>query len=65
MHGGLMYYIAYLLGDVEKGISLVNKDLRYNERRREVYELLNLPLDEPYYEFALRHGFDLGRFYWE
>ncbi|MDF2885246.1 MAG: hypothetical protein K0R54_5818 [Clostridiaceae bacterium] len=65
MHGGLMYYISYLLGDVEKGISLGNKDLRYNDRRREVYELLNLPLDEPYYEFALRHGFDLARFYWK
>jgi hypothetical protein len=64
-HSGLAHYIAYLLGDVEKGISLENEDLRYNERRKEVYELLNLPLDEPYYEFALRHGFDLARFYWK
>jgi hypothetical protein len=63
MHGCLMYYIAYLLGDVEKGISLTNKDLRHNEKRREVYELLNLHIDEPYYEFALRYSFDLARFF--
>lgn len=63
MHTGLADYIIYLLGDMEKGISLANQDLRYNERRREVYELLNLPLDEPYYKFALRHGLDLARFF--
>jgi hypothetical protein len=39
-------------------------DLRYGpQRRAAVYEQLQEDPTEPYYQMALRHGFDLARFY--
>ncbi|KAB8140677.1 hypothetical protein F8S13_23295 [Chloroflexia bacterium SDU3-3] len=42
---------------------LTNQDLRFNDRRSEVYQALGLSEDEPYYPFAASRGFDLARFY--
>jgi hypothetical protein len=39
-------------------------DLRYKpQRRAAIYEQLQEDPTEPYYQMALRHGFDLARFY--
>ena len=56
-------YVRYYQGDHQNGWSLAKCDLRFHERRREVYETLGLKENEPYYEFAQRYGFDLARFY--
>jgi hypothetical protein len=40
------------------------KDLRLEENDRNLfYEQINEKIDTPYYEMALKHGFDLRRFY--
>ena len=46
-----------------KAAQLTDRDLRFNERRTEVYEALGLAPEQPYYQFALQHGFDTARFY--
>ncbi|TCL39806.1 immunity protein 26 of polymorphic toxin system [Anaerospora hongkongensis] len=64
MLGGIgQEYVRYYQGDHQTGWSLAKCDLRFHERQREVYETLGLKENEPYYEFALRCGFDLARFY--
>lgn len=42
--------------------TLADRDLRFNDRRGEVYAALGLSEDEPYYTFAASRGFDLARF---
>ncbi len=50
-------------GRKRKAAQLADKDLRFNERRDEVYQALGLSPNQSYYEFAKAHGHDLARFY--
>jgi len=44
--------------------SLEKEDLRFAEKQRqEVYKQIGEDLNISYYELALKHGLDLGRFY--
>ena len=53
-----------LMPDKEITYFLDNDDLRLStEDRAEFYQQIGEDPDIPYYELALKHGFDLGRFY--
>ncbi|MGH9463763.1 MAG: Imm26 family immunity protein [Vicinamibacteria bacterium] len=43
--------------------SLAHSDLRFSEHRERIYQLAGADPREPYFEFALRRGFDIRRFY--
>ncbi len=52
------------LMDVERSVFLESRDLRFSpEKRKEVYKQIGEDMNESYYEIALKHGHDLGRFY--
>jgi Immunity protein 26 len=43
--------------------SLKRSDLRFNEFRSEAYRRLGEDENQPYFEMALKHGYDIRRFY--
>lgn len=43
--------------------NLGQSDLRLSEDREKVYAILELDYEQPYYQLALSHGFDVNRFY--
>jgi hypothetical protein len=52
------------LMNVERKVFLDSKDLRFApEKRKVVYEQIGEDMNQSYYDMALKHGFDLGRFY--
>ena len=42
---------------------LYTSDLRFNDKRKEVYNLIGKDLGQSYYDMAKDEGFDLARFY--
>ncbi|WP_175609910.1 hypothetical protein [Zobellia uliginosa] len=43
---------------------LDNNDIRLNNNfRKEIYDQIGEDMNQSYYEMALKHGYDLGRFY--
>lgn len=52
------------LMEVKRVVFLDSSDFRFAlEKRKEVYKRIGQDMNQSYYEMALKHGFDLGRFY--
>jgi hypothetical protein len=65
---GLVEQALYLQGRMDlmeyPGDRFSADDLRFQEKDRNfIYNQINENINTPYYELALKHGFDLGRFY--
>jgi len=52
------------LMDIKRAFYLERSDLRFApEKRKEVYKQIGEDINQSYYEMALKHGLDFGRFY--
>ena len=52
------------LMSVKRIMFLESRDLRFSpDKRKEVYRQIGEDMYQSYYEMALKHGYDLGRFY--